>query len=207
MRIILLLALLAYPVSGQSQTPGKPERKLCGCNLSPAALYRPVMHAIWDRDESKHANTTADGFIRITIQSAWSDPDSFFDIRLNRDAPPTIISYSLPKGTQRITSLIKIALKKNPCAGATALAKMLPMKKRTLPANHQVKDLITQFFTLQWTARRIPDHIRLDTTEYEVEFIGDDNLVFVSDDYETPMVKWIESFVSAVNADSSQRLK
>jgi len=35
-----------------------------------------------------------------------------------------------------------------------------------------------------------------DAAEYELEYVGDDTLLFDSDDHETAMVKWIDSFLT-----------
>lgn len=76
---------------------------------------------------------------------------------------------------------------------------MLPVQRKTLQADKKVEHLITEFFDLRWEPRRIPDSVRLDATEYELVYVGEDTLVFHSDDYETPVVKWVESFLSAVH--------
>jgi len=78
----------------------------------------------------------------------------------------------------------------------------LPIEKRTLIASKKMENLIQEFFTLRLAPRRIPDLIQLDTTQYEVEFVGYDTLVFSSDDYGTPMVKWVQSLVSLISATS-----
>jgi hypothetical protein len=132
------------------------------------------------------------------VHPTWS-AEFFADVRLNRKAVATVVLYSLPKGTKTVTALLKKQLKQNPCADAKSLAKSLPVQRRSLDADKKVEDLITSFFALRWEPRHIPaDPVRLDATEYELEFIGDDTLLFDSDDHETPVVKWIESFLSAV---------
>ncbi|HSS97061.1 MAG TPA: hypothetical protein VLK33_08525 [Terriglobales bacterium] len=96
--------------------------------------------------------------------------------------------------------LIEKQLQEHPGADANSLAKMLPVQRRALQANSKVEGLITEFFNLRWGPRRIPgDSVRLDATMYELVYEGDDTLVFHSDDYETPVVKWIESFLFSVN--------
>jgi hypothetical protein len=50
---------------------------------TPALLYRPVVRAMWDRDEGEHAYPTADGFIKIAVHPAL-DPEFFVDVRLNK---------------------------------------------------------------------------------------------------------------------------
>jgi hypothetical protein len=202
MRIFLLVLLCLTSVYAQNPNRSQMKRTSCGCSPTPALFYRPVVHAMWEQDEGEHPHVVASGFIRIAIHPAWN-AEFFVDVRLNREAPPTIVTYSLPKGTKTITSLIETELKENPCSDVGKLVATLPIKKRTFTANKQLEDLVAQFFTLRMEPRHIPDNlIRLDATEYDVEFVGDDTLVFVSDDYETPMVKWIESFVDVVNANS-----
>ena len=76
----------------------------------------------------------------------------------------------------------------------------MPIEKRTLASTRQLEDVIEEFFALRLGPRRIPKIVRLDATWYEVEFIGDDTLSFASDDHETPMVKWVEALLTALEA-------
>jgi len=201
MRIAVLMALLSGFVCAQNPISVEPDKKPCGCGPNSALLYRPVVHAMWDHDEGGQAYASADGFIRIAVRPAF-DPEFFVDVRLKRHTPPTIVAYSLPEGARTVNSLLEKALKENPCADAAALAAMLPIERRTLIASKKMQNLIQEFFTLRLAPRRTPDLIQLDTTEYEVEFVGYDTLVFSSDDYGAPMVKWAQSLVSLVNATS-----
>jgi hypothetical protein len=123
----------------------------------------------------------------------------FVDVRLNRKSRATVTLYSLPKGAKTVTVLLEKELKQHSSANAKSLAKMLPIQRRTQQADNKMEGLIAEFFNLRWETRRIPDSVRLDATEYELAYVGDDTLIFNSDDYETPVVKWIESFLSAVH--------
>jgi len=153
---------------------------------------------MWSQDEGEHPYAEANGFIRIAVHPAFTQ-EFFVDVRLNRKGPPTFTLYSLPKGAKTVTVLLEEELKRNPSADAISLAKTLPVQRKALQADGKVERLITEFFNLRWEPRRIPDSVRLDATEYELVYIGEDTLVFSSDDYDTPMVKWIESFLSAVH--------
>jgi hypothetical protein len=153
---------------------------------------------MWEHDEGEHPNVATYGYIRIAVRPAW-DADFFLDVRLNTYDPPTIVTHALPKGGKTVNALIEKALKTNPCMDATALATTLPMEKRTFTANQPTRDLIAQFFTLRLAPKPVSDLIRLDATEYEVEFVGDNTLVVNSDDYENPMVKWVQALVSVLN--------
>jgi hypothetical protein len=96
--------------------------------------------------------------------------------------------------------LLEKELKQHPGADAKSLAKMLHVQRRTLQSDTKMEGLIAEFFNLSWKPRRIPeDSVRLDATMYELVYEGDDTLVFHSDDYETPVVKWIDSFLSAIH--------
>ena len=203
MRIVLVLLLLAG--SGSAQNPGVAASDCQTCGYSSAALlYRPVIRAMWSQDEIEHHSGDASGFIRIAVHPT-SSPEFFVDVRLNRKGAATVILYSLPKGTSTVTTLIEKELKQNPCVDPKSLAETLRVLKRPLEADKKMQDLITEFFVLRWEPRRIPtDAVRLDATEYELEYMGDDTLVFASDDHETPVVRWIESFLSAVHAAASR---
>lgn len=76
------------------------------------------------------------------------------------------------------------------------------MEKRTFTANERTRDLIAQFFTLRFAPKPESDIVRLDATEYEMEFVGDSILAVNSDDDEAPIVKWVQSLVSVVNEGS-----
>ena len=201
MRIALLILLLLAPVGAQNSNRTEPKGKSCGCSPTPAILYRPIVHAMWERDEGEHPNIAVYGYIRVAVHPAW-DGDFFLDVRLNRNDPPTIVTHSLPKGAKTLRALIEKALKANPCADATTLATALPMEKRTFTANERTRDLIAQFFTLRFAAKPESDIVRLDATEYEMEFVGDSILAVNSDDDEAPIVKWLQSLVSVVNEGS-----
>jgi hypothetical protein len=197
MRTVLLLLLLGASGAAQNPKAIRSRGKTCACP-SADLLYRPVVHSMWSQDEDKHPYTEASGFIRIAVHPTWS-AEFFVDVRLNREGAATVVLYSLPKGTKTVTLLLKKELKQNPCADAKSLAKILPVQRRSLDADKKMEDLITDFFALRWEPRHIPsDSVRLDATEYELEYRGDDTLLFDSDDHETPVVKWIESFLSAV---------
>jgi hypothetical protein len=143
MRIVILGVLLLAAVSGQNTSRKEPQRKPCSC--SPDLLYQPVVHAMWAQNENEHPDVTANGFIRIAVRPAW-DPEFFLDIRLNEDGPPTMVSYFLPKGSKTVTSLLENAVKENPCADVTTLARGLPVVRRKFTANKQTGDFIERFF-------------------------------------------------------------
>jgi hypothetical protein len=207
MKTVFLLTLFIVPLIAQEAPAGAIQKKACGVRPRANLLYQPVVIAMWKQDEGDHPYAVASGFIRIAVHPTWHS-EYFFDVVLNRVGPPTVIGYSLPNGTKTITSLIEAAIKKDPCADANAVAALLSVKRRRAIANSQMKDLIEQFFAIRLAPRHISlDQIRLDATEYEVEFVGEDTLLFNSDDPEAPMVKWAQSFVSAVNASTEQSPK
>jgi hypothetical protein len=58
--------------------------------------------------------------------------------------------------------------------------------------------ILDEFFSLRISPRKIPpDVVRLDGTEYELEFQGDDFFSFSSDDDEVALVRWMNSFINA----------
>lgn len=149
---------------------------------------------MWSQDEGKYA--TASGFIRIAVYPTWS-AEFFADVQLNREGAARIVLYSLPKSAKTVTVLLQRELKLHPDADAESLAKLLPVRRQTLEADKKIEDLITKFFTLRLEPRRIEaGTVRLDATEYELEYIGDDTILFDTDDDETPVVKWIESLLT-----------
>ena len=152
---------------------------------------------MWSQDEDEHPYAERSGSIRIAVRPTWS-AEFFVDVRVNKKGAATVVLYSLPKGTKTLDVLLEKELKQNPCADVKSLAKRLPVQRRSVEADKKMQDLITDFYALRWEPRRIPDSVRLDATEYELEYIGDDTLLFQSDDEETPVVKWAESFLSAV---------
>ena len=196
MRVLVLLLLLGSSAVAQGPEMGRAHRQNCVCS-SADVLYRPVIHEMWSQDEGENRYAGANGFIRIAVHPAWS-PEYFVDVRLNRKGAATVTVYSLPKATKSLTVLLKKELSQHPNADVKSLTKILPVKRRSLEADKKIEDLVSAFFALKWEPRRIPDLVRLDATEYELEFVGDDTLLFDSDDHETPMVRWIESFLSAV---------
>ena len=200
MRLIALLFLLCAAAAAEDPTSRSDRQN----RAFPSAdvLYRPVIYQMWSQDEGEHPYAQASGFIRMAVHPAWS-PEFFVDVVLNRNGPPTITLYSLPKGVKNLRVLLKNELKQHPGADASSLAKMLPVHRKKLQADKKTEDLITDFFSVQWQPRRIPaDTVRLDATEYELIYVGDDTLVFDSDDHETPMVKWMESLLSALQDHS-----
>ena len=199
MRWIILL-LLAASVTAQNPNAGGSQHQT-RCN-SADLLYRPVVHEMWAQDERDYAN--ASGFIRIAVHPTWS-PEFFADVQLNRKGAPTVVLYSLPKNVKTATVLLEKELEQHPGADAKSLAKMLPVQRHTLQADKKIEDLIAEFFTLRFAPRPIrADFVRLDATEYELEYIGDDTILFSTDDHETPVVKWIDSLLSAAH-DASPR--
>src|SRR5207249_4223252 len=119
---------------------------------------------------------------------------------LNQKDPPDVVLYSVPKGAKSLTSLVRKAFKQHACADVETLAARLPIKRTIFVPNDAFQELIAQFFTFSITPRRVPADIRLDTTLYDVEFLGDDTLVFSSDDYDSPVVKWIQAVVRTTGA-------
>ena len=90
----------------------------------------------------------------------------------------------MPKDAKSVTVLLERELTKHPDASPEKLAKMLPVHREVFQADKKIEDLLTEFFTLRWEPRRIPaDSIRLDATEYELEYVGDDTLLFDTDDH------------------------
>lgn len=197
MRTIILMLLLVALAAAKDP---KVSRSDCPpLHHSADLLYRPVVRAMWSQDEGKHSYATASGFIRIAVHPTWTS-EFFADVQLNRDGAANIFLYSLPKDTKTVTVLIERELKLHPDADAESLAKLLPVRRQMLQADKKIDDLINEFFTLRLQPRRIAANIvRVDATEYELEYIGDDTILFNTEDYETPVVKWIESLLSAVH--------
>ena len=196
MRTIILFLLLGSCGVAQDPSASRSNRGTCAC-LSARVLSRPVVRAMWSQDEDEHPYAERSGSIRIAVRPTWS-AEFFVDVRVNRKGAAAVVLYSLPKGTKTLDVLLEKELKQNPCADVKSLAKRLPVQRRFVEADKKMQDLITDFYALRWEPRRIPDSVRLDATEYELEYIGDDTLLFQSDDEETPVVKWAESFLSAV---------
>jgi hypothetical protein len=195
-RIAFLILFMLAPLVGQS-IKNPPKKQSYGCGAGPDLLARPVLHEMWAQDEGEHPYKNASGFIRIAVFPAF-EPEFFLQVALNRNGTASVTSYSLPKGMKSISSLLTAELKRTPCPDVKMLASKMPIERRRVSANARQAQLIEQFFTFQLAARRIPnDTITLDSTYYEMEFVGKDYLQFSSDDYEAPMVKWIESFVAA----------
>lgn len=201
MRMIMLLLIVGTFAGAQNPDLSRSDRRKAPCS-SANLLYRPVVFAMWSQDEDEHTYAEANGFIRIAAHPAW-DPEFFADVRLNRKGPATITLYSLPKGAKTVTALLEKRLKQHSNADAKSLAKVLPIRRQTLQADKKIESLLAEFFNLRWEPRRIPNSVRLDATEYELMYVGDDTLTFNSDDHETPMVRWIESFLSAAHDASS----
>ena len=200
MRIIALAVLLFASAFGQESSRIPPKPKSSSCTSTAEWLSVPVIRAMWQHDEAEIPAADALGFIRIAVRPAWEQPELFLDIHLRHQGPPTVFKYSLPKGVKTVTSLLKTAIDKNPCANPERLASTLRIEKRKLALTKSSEDVIEQFFALRLAPRRIPKLVRLDATWYEVEFIGDDMLSFASDDHETPMVKWVEALLSGLEA-------
>jgi hypothetical protein len=159
---------------------------------------------MWEHDEGDAPYWLASGFIRVGVHPTWQ-PEFFFQVRLNRQTSPVVVWYSLPSGVKTITELLEAALKKGECSDAETLAARLPIQRRTLVVNEQMKELIDHFFKIQVTPRRIPaDTVRLDGTLYEVNYVGDDQVSFSSDDDEAAMSKWVQSFVRLANPEGSR---
>lgn len=200
MRITFLAVLLFTSAFGQDSNRIAQKPKQSVCSHSAEWLSVPVMRAIWRRDEAAVPATEALGFIRIAVRPTWDHPEFFVDIRLRRQTPPTVVKYLLPKGFKTVTSLLKNVLDTRPCSDPENLAATLQIERRTVASTKQLEDVIDKLFALRLGPRRIPNAVRLDATWYEVEFIGDDQLSFASDDHETPMVKWIETLMTALEA-------
>jgi hypothetical protein len=161
---------------------------------------------MWEQDEGEHPSVATYGYIRVAVHPAW-DGDFVLDVRLNKNDLPTIVTHSLPKGAKTLLALIEKALKTNPCADVTMLARSLPMEKRAFTANERTRDLIAQFFTLRFVPKPESGVIRLDATWYEMEFVGDSILAVNSDDDEDPIVKWVQSFLESLVKEGSPRDK
>jgi hypothetical protein len=193
---ITTLLLLLGCLAGAQNSHLRSDRQTCPCH-SADLLYRPVVLAMWSQDEGEYA--IASGYIRIAVHPTWSQ-EFFVDVLLKRESPPVVVLYSLPKGVKTVTVLLERELKQHPSADPKSLAKMMPMHRQVLQADKKIENLIAEFFALRWEPRRIPaDTVRLDATEYELEYVGDDTLLFDTDDYETPLVKWMESLLSAIH--------
>lgn len=197
MRSVIVALLLSQLLFGQSPVPA-PDNK-CACAPDPRLLYQRVVRAMWEKDEGEHPYASANGFIRIGVHPAWHN-EYFFDVRLNNSGRPTITVYTLPKETKTVTLLIESALKNTPCTSAEAISAAIPIRRRSIAVTNDVQRLLDEFFTIRIAPKRIPNAIRFDATEYEVEFQGDDFFRFNSDNYDAPIAKWVRSFEAAVKA-------
>jgi hypothetical protein len=194
----MILLLLLGAGAGAQDSNGGSNRQTSLCH-SEDLLYRPVILAMWSQDEGDHSYAANSGFIRIAVHPTWNQ-EFFVDIRLSRNGPAVATLYSLPRDAKTVTVLLERALKQHPNIDPESLARVIPVQRKTVQADQKIEGLITEFFTLRWQPRRIPvDSVRLDATEYELEYVGDDTLLFNTDDSETPMVKWIDSLVAALH--------
>ncbi len=204
MRFVIVALLLSQMLLGQNPVSG-PENK-CGCAPDASLLYQGVVRAMWEKDEGEHPYASANGFIRIAVHPAF-DNEYFFDVRLNNTGVPTITTYTLPKETNTVTTLIESVLKKTPCASVESIAELIPIRRKSIAITKDIQHLLDEFFTIRIAPKRVPNEIRLDRTEYEVEFRGDDMLLFNSDNYNAPMVRWVQSFATAVTAADKKQQK
>lgn len=201
MRFLIATLLLSTALAARSPVA---IHNSADCRVGASLLYRPVIRAIWHKDEGPHPYAVASGFIRIAVHPTW-DSEYFFDVSFNRSGDPTIIEYSLPDKTKTVTVMIERTLKANPCASPEWIADNIPIRRRSVPVTKELHGILDEFFSLRISPRKIPpDVVRLDGTEYELEFQGDDFFSFSSDDDEVVLVRWMNSFINASSPDRFQ---
>jgi hypothetical protein len=184
--------LLAPLLSAQGSAP-KASRG--NCKQRPELLYDAVVHEMWAKDEGDVG--TAGGFIRIAVHPHW-DAESFVDVRLNRNGPSQVTVYTLPRKTKYLVDLIRSAVKNQPCATARRIALKLPVKRETLTVSKELQSLIDSFMSLRLEPRPFGDSVRLDATEYDVEFCGEDTLRISTDDWESSVAKWVRDIRATI---------
>lgn len=96
-------------------------------------------------------------------------------------------------------------LEKDPCATAKSIADNLPIRRKKIAASKKLDEVAASFFSLKFAPRPIPQSVRLDATEYEVDFIGDDNFVLKTDDYDSPLAQWVRDFEGAATEASQEK--
>jgi hypothetical protein len=133
----------------------------------------------------------------LSFEPAWKHPESQIIIQFPDNGSPIVTSFSLAPGQKSISSSVNAAMKTGTC-DAASIARRVKIIRKNVPMNERLKPLIDRLWLLNIVPQQVHS-IHLDATVYVLEVNGQDKIRVVTDDYESPIVRWMEEIRAAVS--------
>jgi hypothetical protein len=135
--------------------------------------------------------------VTLYVEPSWAGLESQVTIQFPESDTPTVTSFRLAPEQKPISSIVRSAIKDGRCDARTIASGIKVIRNRVLVNDH-LRGLIDRLWSLDIIPRPIRS-IHLDATLYVLQVHGQDNIRVATDDYDSPVVKWMEEILAAVN--------
>ena len=185
---LVAVALFFVPPIGSAQHSAPADN----CPNEFPEIYSAVKAILFSLPKDEAAAT-----VTLYVEPSWGGMESQVTIQFPESDTPTVTSFRLAPEQKPISSIVRSAIKDGRCDARTIASGIKVIRNRVLVNDH-LKVLIDRLWSLDIIPRPIRS-IHLDATLYVLEVHGQDNIRVATDDYDSPVVKWMEEILAAVN--------
>jgi hypothetical protein len=190
MRVFNLAGFVLFSVSALA--PMQPAQAANKCSVTYGDLYNAVKEVLFEVSDKDSLPVAT-----LEIEPAWGHPELRITIQLSDGGTPIVTSLNLAPGEKSISESVNSAMKAGTC-DAASIARRVKVIKRSVAVNEPLKLLIDQLWRLDIVPQR-PHSVHLDATDYILDVYGQDHIRVVTDDYDSPVTKWMDEVRAAVN--------
>lgn len=134
---------------------------------------------------------------KLYFEPSWEGTESQVTIQFPDSGTPIVTSLRLAPGQKPISSTVSSAIKQGRC-DANTIARGIKILKNRVPMTDRLKAVIDRLWALDIVPRPVRS-VSLDATLYVLEVQGQENIRVATDDYESPVVKWMDEIRDAIN--------
>ena len=190
MKSFSLAVFVLFSVS--ALVPRQPAQAANKCSLTYGELYSAVKEILFEVSDN-HFRSGA----TLEIEPSWERPELQITIQFPDGGTPIVTSFNLAPGEKAISASVGSAIKAGTC-DAASIAKQVKVVKKNVPVNESLKPLIDQLWHLDIVPQQLHS-VHVDATTYILDVYGQDHIRVVTDDYDSPVVKWMEQIRTALN--------
>ena len=181
----VLFSVLALVLMQPAQAANK-------CSVTYGDVYSAVKEVLFEVSDKDSRSVTT-----LEIQPVWGHPELRITIQLSDGGTPIVTSFNLAPGEKSISESVNSAMKAGIC-DAASIARRVKVIKRSVAVNESLRLLIDQLWRLDIVPQRLHS-VHMDATYYILDVYGQDHIRVVTDDYDSPVAKWMEEVRAGVN--------
>ena len=176
----------------------QPTQAATSCSLTYGELYSAVKEILFEVSDVEVSDNHFYSGAALEFEPGWEGPELQITIQFPDGNTPIVTSFNLAPGEKPISAQVSSAIKAGRC-DAASIAKQVKVIKKNVPMNDSLKPLISQIWHLDIVPQP-PHSVQVDATTYILDVYGQDHIRVITDDYNSPVAKWMEQIRAAVNS-------